>query len=190
MRIELAHRDALRIDGRWTGGSQMWYENFWQRQSGCGPTNAALMVWYLAQTRPEYAGLCDVGQRGRQDFLRVMSEMFRYVRPGPRGVNTAEKMIRGLQDYAMARQLDLPLAELAPGEIAHALRCDCPVAFLNWHSGTQRQLDNWHWMTIIAFDPDTQQVQCCDQGRVLAFSLREWQATSRLGGAFVALDSE
>jgi len=188
--IELAHMDALRIGGRWMGGSQAWYRRFWHRQSGCGPTNAALLVWYLARTRSEYAGLCDTGARSKDDFLRVMDAMFRCVTPGFRGVHSPAKFIRGVEAYAEVRGTDLSLTVLEPEQIAPALQKDLPVAFLNLHSGNQRQLTHWHWMTIVACEPGTMRARCCDGGRVLEFSLREWQATSRLGGSFVTLNQQ
>ena len=180
--------DALRISGRWMGGSQEWYSKFWHRQSGCGPTNAALLVWYLAQTRPECASLCDAGAQSKDDFLRVMDEMFRYVTPGFHGVKTPAKFTRGVEKYAAVRGIDLALEELKMDQIPSALRNDLPVAFLNLHSGNQRQLTGWHWMTVVACEPRTMRARCCDRGRVLEFSLREWRNTSRLGGAFVTLD--
>jgi len=185
--ITLAHPECLLIDGRWTGGSQEWYKKFWHRQSGCGPTTAALMAWYLAQTRPEYAALCDVGTRSRADFVCVMDGMFGYVTPGLRGVNTAAKFISGVENYAQARGIALTLAELELEQIPSALQNDLPVAFLNLHSGSQSQLDSWHWMTVVAFDPDSSLTHCCDQGKIVKFSLRQWHKTSKLGGHFATI---
>jgi hypothetical protein len=32
------------------GGNQAWYPKYWARQSGCGPTSAANIMAYLAET--------------------------------------------------------------------------------------------------------------------------------------------
>ena len=192
--IELQHMEALKV-GRWMGGSQEWYPRHLRRLSGCGPTNAALMVWYLAQTRPEFSALCDVGTRSKEDFLRVMNEMFGYVKPGMQGVNHAAKFACGLAAYADRRDVplrldwvetrrDLPFPGLF---VLEALQKDRPVEFLNLHSGSQSQLDGWHWMTIIAFESDSTLTHCCDQGKIVKFLMREWHATSKLGGHFATI---
>ena len=196
--VELQHMECLQVGGRWMGGSQEWYPNRLRRLSGCGPANAALMVWYLARTRPELHALCDVGTGSRNDFLRLMNEMFGYVKPGMRGVNHARKFARGLEAYAAERGLPLQFDwmetrqnRLPAGQfLLEALRKDRPVAFLNFHSGSQSQLDGWHWMTIIAFDPDNALARCCDQGKAVEFSLNEWHRTSKLGGHFVTINRE
>ena len=180
------------------GGSQAWYHKRLRRLSGCGPANAALMVWYLARTRPELHALCDAGTHSKEDFLRVMNEMFGYVKPGVRGVNHASKFMRGLEAYAGDRGLPLKFDWvetrkdlLFPASfLSEALRRDQPVAFLNLHSGSQSQLDGWHWMTIAAYDPESALARCCDQGKIVEFSMREWHRTSKLGGHFVTIKNE
>jgi len=196
--VKLLHMECLKVEDRWVGGSQGWYSKRWQRLSGCGPTNAALMAWYLAQAKPEYAALCDVGVRSKDDFLRVMNDMFGYVKPGVQGVNHAAKFARGMETYAGKRGLPLQLDWMetrknlfyAEPFLLEALQRDLPVAFLNLHSGNQPQLDAWHWMTIIAFDPDSALVHCCDQGKIVKFSLRQWHKTSKLGGHFATIHQQ
>ncbi|MDR1465577.1 MAG: hypothetical protein LBJ11_09825 [Oscillospiraceae bacterium] len=186
--IELQSPEALRV-GDWTGGSQKWYPTWVRRMSGCGPTNAALQVWYLARTRAALAGLCEVGAGGKAEFQRLMADLFPYVKPGRRGVDTPEKFSDGLERYCAAHGVSLSFAVLPDWEaVPEALRADLPVAFLNLHSGSQKHMDDWHWLTLVACDPARGAARCCDQGRTQEFSLRDWAATTKRGGAFVALN--
>ena len=41
----------------WQGADQLWYTDEWQQKAGCGPTAAAVMASYLAQTRRSCAPL-------------------------------------------------------------------------------------------------------------------------------------
>ncbi|MDR3314559.1 MAG: hypothetical protein LBS96_08935 [Oscillospiraceae bacterium] len=189
--IELKHPEALLVGGQSIGGSQEWYPKLWQRKSGCGPTNAALLVWYMARTRPSLAGLCETGDGAKADFVRLMQVMFGYVTPRWKGVNTYEKFA-GLFDYLAQNGAGALLApdhcapEAAAAFIQEKLLADCPVAFLNLDSGSVRGMDSWHWMTVIGFDAQTQRVKYCDQGEAKEFLLPQWIETSKRGGLFVS----
>ncbi|MDR1733302.1 MAG: hypothetical protein LBR73_00235 [Oscillospiraceae bacterium] len=190
--IELAHPAALRI-GRHIGGSQKWYKKWYRRFSGCGPCNAALLCWYLAQTDERFAGLCDTGSGGKADFQALMEEMFSFVTPGNRGVDTGEKFAEGLAAFGVRHGVELQtnLLRLPDGGAAdflvQYLTADRPVAFLNLHSGKVKDLDDWHWMTVYGYDPDSGTVCYCDQGEGKTFSLSQWQRETRRGGWFAAV---
>ncbi len=185
------------------GGSQAWYPRYWQRMSGCGPTSAANQIWYLARSRPRLRPLLHAGSgNDKAAFVRLQLEMFNFITPGMGGVNKSRIFTRGAVAFGKARgvslaahALDIPKgARPGPDEmrdfIETGLRGDCPVAFLNLASGDQRQLESWHWVTVIALDGETLEATVSDQGRLLTVDLAQWLRTSRLGGAFVYLEEE
>ncbi len=183
------------------GGSQLWYADKWQRLSGCGPTAAANLMWYLAGSKPALKGLRPVDGTGRESFLALMQRLFECITPGPQGVNTAALFVTGALAYARAQGVFLEARTLEfskfprpkPSEesmktfLTAALTDDLPVAFLNLSNGSLGNLESWHWVTLISFDPDTLCAGACDQGKMLELDLAAWRKTSVLGGAMVAL---
>ena len=168
------------------GGSQEWYEDRWQRISGCGPTAAANLIWYMEGDR---AGT----------YEKLQRDMFGYVTPGMRGVNTSGIFTEGVARYAsergvkiFTRTLEIPPKPRArPGVetclafLSAAIGTDSPVAFLNLSNGTLTDLENWHWVTILSVETDGASVAVCDQGRTFDLNFGEWLETSALGGALV-----
>ena len=60
---------------------------------------------------------------------------------------------------------------------------ECPVAFLNLCRGKVKELDWWHWVTIIAMEGD--RVTILDSGREFDIDLALWYATTKKRGGFV-----
>ncbi len=187
-----------------TGGSQEWYTDQWRRMSGCGPTVAANIVWYLARSRPEFKSLCEVGDADQASFLRLMLEMFDYITPGPGGVNRTHIFTHGAVSYGDARGVSILAGTVeVPGVprcgagseqirdfIMDALGEDLPVAFLNLSNGSLTDLEGWHWVTIIGLEPESMTASVCDQGRVFDIDLGLWLKTTMLGGGLVKLFAE
>ncbi|MDR2753700.1 MAG: hypothetical protein LBB50_05280 [Oscillospiraceae bacterium] len=198
--IVLKRPDALLVDNTFCGGSQHWYKRLWQRMGGCGATAASLLIWYLAQTNPKYSTLCTINARSKNEFLDLMNEMFTYITPRWRGVDSSAKFIAGLFLYLQEKEeringfccFDVEPKLCAQPDAEHfvenSLKNDRPVAFLNLQSGNQKHLDGWHWMVVIAFDPDSGEAHLCDQGKCIVFSLREWVQSTKRGGAFVSIN--
>ena len=173
------------------GGSQEWYAERWHRLAGCGPTVAANLIWYAAGP--------DLGET----YLALQQKMFSYVTPGARGVNTSKMFTDGIKNFCTDNGLNFktnvleipqilskrPEINAANFFIAEALRADSPVAFLNLSNGTLTNLENWHWVTITAYDDGSSAALICDQGEELTIDFREWLATSVLGGALAHLTS-
>lgn len=67
--------------------------------------------------------------------------------------------------------------------VAASLACDCPVAFLNLDNGKIRQLDRWHWVTLIGLEGDTASI--VDNGNAFTMDLNLWYATTKTRGGFV-----
>lgn len=172
--------------------------------SGCGPTAAANIVWYLAQAHRELAGLYPVQCGSWEEYRQLMLEMFNFVRPGIGGVNDPSVLAAGLMHYAAqagfaARSRILrvpsrlsghsrPSCEKLTDFIYEALAADRPVAFLNYSNGRLKSLDSWHWVTVTAISPERYSVIISDHGRRKEISLYEWRNTSIGGGAMVAVD--
>ena len=177
----------------YTGGSQEWYENRWHRGAGCGPVAASNLIWYM--TRP---------QGGKERYMEIMREMFKYVTPGIRGVNNSAIFTGGIVRYGADKGLQIaaqvleipaktrlrPDSGTACGFIATALQEDAPVAFLNLSNGELDDLEAWHWVTIIAIDTATAQVEVSDHGKTLGLDISLWLKTSALGGALVYLAAQ
>ncbi|MDR1689514.1 MAG: hypothetical protein LBS21_13020 [Clostridiales bacterium] len=184
--------------GTFTGGSQEWYKDRWQKLSGCGPTTASNLIWYTANrvfnNRVDFGG--DMSR-----YLDLQNEMFNFVTPGMQGVNTSKLFTSGIIRFGKNRNFNIetfvleipkkpfarPNANAVRKFIEEALAADSPVAFLNLSNGALFNLENWHWVTIISLYDDTLTAEIADQGEAFDINLEEWLKTSLLGGAFVSI---
>jgi hypothetical protein len=183
------------------GADQAWYPTRWQRQAGCGPTNCAQILWYLAQTRPSLKALAPYGCSQKSQMLSFMEDIWAFVTPGPMGVNRLSTFTSGALAYAQSRGLTLaphtldiptrptfrPDVRTMVAFIAQAISADLPVAFLNLSNGALHNLDNWHWVTLTAIDPAAGYAQMIDQGGKDSLDLPLWLRTTRIGGGFAVL---
>jgi hypothetical protein len=184
------------------GARQTWYEDPWQKKAGCGPTAAAHLAWYLAHTRPGCRQLVAEERGGQAGFLALMQAMWLYVTPGMMGVNSTDLFTEGFKRYAQSRGAAIsarvlpvpPLAQRPSAEhlasfLKEALGDDFPVAFLNLSNGQLQNLDNWHWVTLVAFEPATFAATMYDDGRQGTLDMRLWLKTTLLGGGLVAMEA-
>lgn len=201
---QLLNPELLKIrvhhGGVYMGGSQEWFDDAWKRMSGCGPTAASGILWYLARSRQNNA-LCEIGQADKSDFLKLMDTMFGYITPGMMGVNSTAIFTGGIVRYGnscgvklQTRVLDIqpalcnrPSRETLRDFILESLRADSPLAFLNLSNGSLGNLDNWHWVMLIALEQDSMVATICDQGFTKNIDLGEWLKTTVLGGGFVSV---
>ena len=195
---------ALPDGGTATGGDQLWYPDLWAQKAGCGPVAACNMVWYLSRIRPELSALCDPGDADRAAFVALMERMFTFITPGKGGIHSSALFAPGLEAYCAERGLPLrtacleiprkprcaPTLDEARAFLSRWLGAGWPVAFLNLSNGRLRRPDSWHWVTILAFEPDTLRVRISDGGKVYEANLGTWLQSSLLGGALVALHGE
>lgn len=194
------------------GGDQEWYGRVWQRLSGCGPTAASNIFKYLsASCLP--AGTIRTSDT-RDDFRALMKEIWRFVTPTRHGVNSTDLFSRGCIGFAESRSfrvvcesLDIPaissssdcsndikrptLAQIV-SFIARALDSDIPVAFLSLDSGSEKAIDHWHWITVIAMHgtEDDMKIDFLDAGTIKHASLSGWYRTTKEGGGFVSVMPE
>ena len=201
-RLTLKHRDKVfRIEespGKWIDGyKQEWYPAELQRTSGCGPTAAcAIMSYMMYRMTGEKLSF----PANRSDCLAAMEEAWSYVTPGDEGIPSAGMLCEGFLDYAQARGLDVSAHALdIPQDVSlrpaftevlefitRALASDAPVAFLNLCNGDVRDLDRWHWVTIVSVEYGEGSAVACimDEGRLLDVDLKLWCDTTVRGGGF------
>ena len=183
------------------GCNQTWYTTVWQRLSGCGPSVASNLIFYLfhAQFTSEL-GLDFVSKRR---FLSLMEEIWEYVTPTIKGVSTTKMFFEGVLSFAKTKGLniqyhvlDMPKNKLNRPNLAEvlnfldaALSKDTPVAFLNLCNGDEKGLDEWHWVTIISLDHtengDQIFIDILDEGQIKKINLALWYNTTTKGGGFV-----
>ena len=180
------------------GADQDWFPDPWQRRAGCGPTTAALIFRYLAQQRPEFSPLCPELGKDCAAFTGHMCRVWEYVTPRSHGLNRPEYMVEGMADYGAACGVPLTPALFAfpsarakrpPYDqlrsfVAASLAADCPVAFLNLDNGKVKELDRWHWVTLVGLEGDTASI--VDNGSTFTMDLRLWYATTKTRGGFVS----
>jgi hypothetical protein len=183
------------------GCDQEWYASEWQRLSGCGPTAASNLIYYLARTKPRACRL-DV-QSNKAGCLSLMETVWNYVTPTEEGVDTTTKFAQSLQAWfnasgigAEARICDIP-EDVAPRPaldevlrfLARAMESDAPVAFLNLNNGDEEKLEAWHWVTVVSIEYSENEkdilLNILDESRIKKISLSLWYSTTTLGGGFV-----
>ena len=187
----------------WMGADQEWYADEWQRKAGCGPTTAAMLATYLAQSRPEYRPLYPSGSWEKGDVVALMEAMWSHATPGKKGVNTLHLFTKGLSAFAAERGVSLPLRTLdvprfrlarptvdqCAAFLRSSLDADCPVAWLNLHGGGVPGLDDWHWVTVVGLEEQSGGPLLCtflDGGAEHTADFRLWFQETKLGGGLVA----
>lgn len=186
------------------GAHQIWYKSWIGRMGGCGPTAASNLLWYLASTRARECGsLFDGDGTKQEDMLRLMNTVWKYITPGFNGVHKSSIFTEGLIRYGvkhgvslLPQVLEVPdVISSRPDEaelisfLSTAFSSDLPVAFLNLSNGAVRNLDIWHWVTLISTDENLQ-AEMYDQGERQQLDLALWLKTTKTGGAFVFVKPE
>ena len=183
------------------GGNQLWYPKKLQRLSGCGPTVASNIFFYLSHPKnmPELSK-----SPTKEDWIAFMEKMWGIVTPSLLGgVNTTEMFFKPLLEYIKKQGFDLQyyVCEVPKkmsnrpdlSQVVHfldrALSKDAPVAFLNLCNGEVNNLDRWHWVTIISLEyhepENIAHVNILDEGEIKKIDLALWLRTTTRGGGFV-----
>lgn len=182
-------------------GNQEWYLEKWQRNAGCGPTNCSLLLWYLAKTRKECYQLLDQHDLTKDSFLSLMEQVWHFVTPGKMGVHLPETLTNGGIAFAQQKNIALEATiltlakspfckqDLANVEtfLVEQLSNDLPVTFLNLSNGSLKNLDNWHWVSIISYDLESHVATIYDQSIIKDIDIKLWLETSLLKGSFASL---
>lgn len=183
------------------GCNQEWYSTEWQRLSGCGPTVATNIIYYL--TRKGKVSPAGQGMACKTECSALMEDVWKYVTPTTHGIPETKMLIEAMLSYVQSKKLnfeyqflDLPEDRDSRPTLAEVLDFletafikDAPVAFLNLCNGGEQTLDEWHWVTIISLgyrDKEEQiYVNILDEGMVKKIDLALWYNTTTLGGGFV-----
>lgn len=182
------------------GCDQEWFRTPWQRMAGCGPTVAATQILYLHKA----LGLpLSHSVENKTDCVRLLESMWKHVTPGFKGVHLIEQLSDGVLAFAQKQNVALdahllqvprdagerPSLEAIVAFMSEGLRRDCPVAFLNLSNGKLHNLDEWHWVTLVALEIDEEssdvQAVMYDGAKQTHIDLKLWLETTRLGGGFV-----
>jgi hypothetical protein len=207
MTASILHPELLTIideksNQSYFGGDQEWYASEWHRRAGCGPTSASNLLAYLAFTRPELRALYGYDNMSHENFSRHMEDVYKFVTPGNMGLNRTEMYTEGVAALANSRGITLsPHVLDIPGNMAKArppfsqvisfiqegLASDCPMGFLNLTRGKVRNLQGWHWITLVAADMDENKLiaSVSDEGKQISIDLRLWYLTTRMHGGLV-----
>ncbi|MGE5583141.1 MAG: hypothetical protein ACM3X9_11485 [Bacillota bacterium] len=184
------------------GCNQNWYTTVWQRMAGCGPTTATNLLLYLDSSRqtPDPTRF-----KTKKGCLALMEDVWKYITPTFRGVSTTKIFYEGLISYAKSKGfdteyyfVDIPEDKTSrPGLssvlnfLDGALSKDVPVAFLNLCNGAEKNLDRWHWVTILAlkYTENAEQafINILDNGEIKEVDLALWYNTTTKDGGFVYL---
>lgn len=204
MYISVSQPDILTVTDSKThesyfGGVQEWYAFEWGRRAGCGPTCAANLMAYLALTHPELQALYNNESMERTEFIRHMDLIFPFLTPGPMGLNRVETFSDGVVAFAASRDILLaPHVFTVTGKgkpnrpqvselkefVRAGLEADCPIGFLNLSRGKEKKLQNWHWISIVSANIETDKLTACasDEGIYRDFDLQLWYQSTRMSG--------
>lgn len=183
------------------GSNQEWYSGEFQKHAGCGPAVAANLIHYLLDKRE-----CGGGYVSKKDFVALMEEVWCYVTPiEGRGLPSTDLFYRSLLDYSRDKGFQVSRFAIldmhTPGSerpklpeiirlLENGLSCGLPVAFLSLNSGEEKNLDEWHWVTVISLEHGEGQAyaEVMDEGKIKRADLSLWYGTTTLGGGFVYFD--
>lgn len=179
----------------YNGCDQEWYHSKWKRLSGCAPTVASNLIYYLNKSHE--------GHPYKKYLSALMEDVWKYVTPSIKGVNSIDRFCKGVLSYSKSkglnvqyRYINLPrtlsqrpsLLEII-AFIEGGLARDIPVAFLNLCNGKVDNLYSWHWVTIISIeyaeDMSSTFIDIMDEGIVKHVNLKLWSQTTTRGGGFV-----
>lgn len=182
------------------GCDQNWYDTEWQRMAGCGPSTASTLLLYLQKTGRIHL---PVRVEAQKDCRLLMENVWEHVTPTRSGIYRAAQFCHGLKSFAAENDFDLrchtlqisakadarPSLQTTLAFIGKALDQDCPIGFLNLCNGDVQNLEEWHWVTIVALEYDDERhmamVTFFDGDRAEAIDFGCWLATTSEGGALV-----
>lgn len=202
--VSIADPQLLHInDGskQYYGANQIWFQTQWQQRSGCGPTVASHLIWYLSRTKKDLERLCLHDGSNKEGFARLMEDVWQFVTPTAMGLNRTSLFAEGVLRYAAEKDTPLgcrtlevsrmprmrPSLSALADFLEEAFAEDVLVAFLNLSNGALRNLESWHWVTLTSYDPQSGMACMYDQGTKQMINLKKWLKTTVLGGGFAAL---
>ncbi len=183
------------------GCDQEWFSAWWQRLAGCGTSVAANIILYLDNRRRAAEKLPVIGDIKQASAL--MEELWKYVTPTVKGINTTKLFYEPLKAYTESKgleytcsYLDLPAdrkkrpsLKEAADFLREALSLDVPAAFLNLNSGAVKNLEPWHWVTVVSLESGEDEncfyTEILDEGKIIKIDFPLWYQTTRMDGGLV-----
>ncbi len=154
------------LDNSYYGGNQYWFPKITHKLNGCGPIAAANITAYLSQAFPQrYYPLYPYRDTLlKEDFVKHMEEIRKYVIPGIFGLTSVKQFSDNLLAFSYQKGISLDPyilyddaadIEEAITFISQALSQRLPVAILVLkHSVKELKDYTWHWMTITGLKLD------------------------------------
>ena len=183
------------FDGqRYYGVLQHWYPLFWQRLAGCGPACATNLLACIDHNTKLVT---------KQDCILAMRAMWKHVTPGLRGLNKVENFAKGCDNFFAEHKLPYKCnyVKIDPkkpdhfdkmiGFFKHAFELNQPVAFLNLSNGEIKDLERWHWVTIVGIEQidDDFVATVFDSDFKFDMSLKLWFNTATNPAGFACFES-
>ena len=193
-KISKLNYDNFLIENKeYYGGNQEWYQTLFQKKAGCGPTTASTIIMY--ESKKYYT---------KNEFISLMNTMWKYITPTLMGLNKIEYYEEGFNKFVKENNINLsekvvlnisknfderPTIKELYEYLDSAIKKDHPVAFLNLDNGSEKNLDEWHWVAIagIKFDEKEENLYATivDEGVLKNINLSLWINTSKRDGGFI-----
>lgn len=132
------------------GGNQDWFYDEWAQKAGCASVLASNLFAYY---HPQY-------QYTKEEFLKIMEEMFSLMTPGHMGYPFLYKFARTFVKRMAAEEMHFhPVYQKKSKNYKHALSFVLksideghPVGMLILHHRAEElEEDNWHWVCLSGY---------------------------------------
>lgn len=192
--------DYIRI-GDALGGVQDWLPSWKMNRGGCAAVTTCDLCIYLARQK-DFPALYpfDLENLTKEDFIRFTDVMEPYLGPGPRGVDSLEMYLTGLEGYWRSVGYNglrvEGLSATAPYEEAEALvrtqvDAGLPVPYMlgrHWDSAFEDF--EWHWFNLAGYEetPASLLVKAVTYGKGHWLNLRRlWDTGAEPRGGLIRL---
>jgi len=147
------------------GGNQEWFLQSWKRNSGCGSTSGANLAAYYAYNYPQMVNIYqgDLINFNQNEYLRVMEEMFTYMKPGPMGFPYIKKFGKKFVQFCKNHGISMEAcvfdnyknSDAAFNFVRESIDARQPIALLILlHRAKELREYTWHWVTITGYMED------------------------------------
>jgi hypothetical protein len=164
--VSLTNEESfVNINNIYYGGFQKWLytekvkSKFWADRS-CGITAASNIIIHMSMYKPRLRSLYPYSSLSKENFIRLMKEIFYYIKPTIIGVPTTRKMEKGLKSFAKSKEIILESRSLIMSKdidttikfIKQGLKMNSPVLMVTWNSKISNL--KYHWVTITGYIKD------------------------------------
>jgi len=199
--LTLKHPELISVKDergvRTVGCDQMWYPREGHiPQGACGAAVASNLLVYFLRSRQELLDQVDT----KAEFIEFMKKVYPFFHPRAGGL-MSDAFIEGIEAFGdeygiplSAERLKVPVMHSkrpSPEKAADFIRLsfeeDSPVAILSLSAGSERELENWHWVTMIEYDEGSHLAKIVNNCKVFRADLESWFGSSIMGGSLVRL---